>query len=660
MTEPVVKSSSEPARPDTRLVTWMLAVLLFLAIAPYVNSLQNGFVFDDHNEVQTNPYIRSFAHVGEIFSTRILAHLGARGATNYYRPISIFGFLICYKLFGLLPYGFHLANVFLNAVIVCLLFGLTRRLFQDDWLAFIASALFALHPIHTESVAWVSGITDLDLAVFYIPAFWLFLASARPGGGRAEKMQASMVACFILALLSKEQAVTLPVLAAIYEHFYRDDRDQTTLKQKVARYGALWLIVPAYVLFRIRFFGAFAPVQLTRNVTWYQAILSAIPLTGTYVYKMIWPVRLIAYYPFHKTVTALDPKLLVYALGIGFIALAFIALWKRHRLVSFGFIWFFLNIAPVLNSRWLGPNVFTERYLYLPSVGFCWVVASWIQRLWQSSSGRERAWRVALYSVLGIVAVLGFIRIIKRNRDWVSDETYYRVTLADVPEAGGLRLNLGAVYWNMMRPADAEREWKLALAYAPDNALLLNNLGLACAGKKQNQEAMAYFERSMRLRPNYTDAHLNLGRLDVEMGQMAEAETQLQTAVALAPLSTQTRNELGKLYFNSGRYADAAAQFQASVASIPNAEAYDYLGDIALHAGRSDSADQSYRRALAVEPFDPRAHFGMARILESRGRVKEALAEYRSGLNVDPLDAEALAAVKRITANQSHDQAAKP
>src|SRR5580658_5620908 len=87
----------------SRLTTWMLAALLFLAIAPYINSLQNGFVFDDHNEVQTNPYIRSFSHVGEIFSTRILAHLGARGATNYYRPMSIFGFLICYKIFGLLP-----------------------------------------------------------------------------------------------------------------------------------------------------------------------------------------------------------------------------------------------------------------------------------------------------------------------------------------------------------------------------------------------------------------------------------------------------------------------------------------------------------------------------------------------------------------------------
>ncbi len=108
---------------------WLLTLLLLLAVLPYVNTLQNGFVYDDNNEVLTNPYIRSFSHVSDIFSTRILAHLGARGATNYYRPISILGFLICYKLFGLLPYGFHLANVVLHALIVCLLFGLSRRLY---------------------------------------------------------------------------------------------------------------------------------------------------------------------------------------------------------------------------------------------------------------------------------------------------------------------------------------------------------------------------------------------------------------------------------------------------------------------------------------------------------------------------------------------------
>ncbi len=280
-----------PAAPGhgSRVTTWMLAALLFLAIAPYFNSLQNGFVFDDHNEVQTNPYIRSFSHVGEIFSTRILAHLGARGATNYYRPMSIFGFLVCYKLFGLLPYGFHLFNLVLHAIIVCTLFGLTRRLFRDDWLAFISSAVFALHPIHTESVAWISGVTDLDLAVFYLAAFWFYLSAAGLGrDGRSEVNAGSgMVVAFILALLSKEQAITLPVLAAIFEHFFRDDRAETSTRQKFARYGALWLIVPAYVLFRISFFGAFAPVQLTRNVTWYQAILSAFPLAAMYVYKTV-------------------------------------------------------------------------------------------------------------------------------------------------------------------------------------------------------------------------------------------------------------------------------------------------------------------------------------------------------------------------------------
>jgi protein O-mannosyl-transferase len=205
-----------PARRSSPTV-WLISLLLLVAVLPYVNTLQNGFVYDDNNEVVTNPYIRSFRHVGEIFSTRILAHLGARGATNYYRPIGIFGFLICYKMFGLLPYGFHLANLLLHALIVCVLFGVTKTLFRDPWLAFAAASIFALHPIHTESVAWVSGVTDLDLAVFYLVAFWFFAAGARAQGRRSEWAQLGMAASFVFALLSKEQAVTLPLAAMVYE-----------------------------------------------------------------------------------------------------------------------------------------------------------------------------------------------------------------------------------------------------------------------------------------------------------------------------------------------------------------------------------------------------------------------------------------------------------
>ena len=639
---------------------WIILLLLLLAILPYANTLQNGFVYDDNNEVLTNPYIRSFSHAGDIFSTRILAHLGARGATNYYRPISIFGFLICYKLFGLLPYGFHLANVVLHALIVCVLYGLTKRLLRDPWLAFASAAIFALHPIHTESVAWISGVTDLDLAVFYLGTFWLFLISARQQGGRSEWAQLGMVGCFALALLSKEQAATLPLIAMIFEHFYRDDRSSTTWRQKVSRYASLWLLVLVYVLFRIRFFGAFAPVQLTRNVSWYEAFLSAFPLAGVYVWKMIWPVHLIAYYPFHKSVTLLDFRVL---LGFGCLVLSALAFWwvgKRHRAASFGFIWFFINIAPVLNSRWLGPNVFTERYLYLPSVGFCWVAACWLQDVWKRTALHPRVWRVAFGTILGVLAVLAFTRIVTRNREWRDDETYYRVTLAAVPEAATLRLNLGAVYWNRMQPDTAEREWKLALVESPQSAPLLNNLGLVCAGKKQDGEAIAYFQRSMRLRPNYTDAHLNLGRLYEAVGRTSEAELQLRAAVALAPLSVGARNELGQLYLAAGRLPQAQAQFQASVASIPNPAAFDSLGEIAMRQGDHAAAEQAYRQAIGLDEYDSCGHFGLAVILAGQGRAAEAAEQYRAVLSVDPRNHAAQAALQRVTSNLSHAKSPNP
>jgi len=639
---------------------WLITLLLLLAILPYVNTLQNGFVYDDNHEVLTNPYIRSFAHVGDIFSTRILAHLGVRGATNYYRPISIFGFLLCYKLFGLLPYGFHLANLLLHALIVCALFGLTQRLFHDQWLAFAAAAIFALHPIHTESVAWVSGITDLELAVFYLGTFWFFLASARPQGARSEWAQLGMAGSFALALLSKEQAVTLPLTAMVYEHFYRGDRARTTWRQKVSRYAALWLLMVVYVLFRVRFFGAFAPVLLTRNVSWYEAILSAAPLAGEYLWKMIWPFHLIAYYPFHKRVTPLDPRVLAGVAALGLCALAFGALWKRAHRVSFGFIWFFINIAPVLNSRWLGPNVFTERYLYLPSVGLCWVAAWGIRETWNRNAARPRVWRVAFGTALGVLALLAFVRIVIRNRDWRDDATYYRVTLAAVPEAGSLRLNLGAVYWNHMQPDAAELEWKQALKTSPESAPLLNNLGLVYASRKQNDEAIAYFQRAMRQRPNYTDAHLNLGRIYEATGRSSEAELQLQAAVALAPLSVQTRNGLGKFYLSASRLQEALIQFQASVASIPNTEAMDSLGDIAIRQGWRDAAEQDYRQAIGLDEFDFRGHFGLAAILAAEGRAAEAADQYRAGLSVDPRNQEAQAALQRLTSNPPHAKTPNP
>ena len=231
------------------------------ATLPYLNILFNGFVYDDDSQVMHNPYVRSFQHLKEIFTTHVWSFRGLTSVGNYYRPMMTLGYLFCYKLFGMRAYGFHLVSLLLHVLIVCLVFVLTERLTGDRVWAFVAGALFALHPVHTESVDWIAAVTDVELTFFYLLTFGFFLAVARPGNRRSEPMLAAMGVSFLLALLSKEQAMTLPALATVYEHFYRGDRSETSTSQKLARYGVLWLVGVAYVLFRIHFLGALAPEE---------------------------------------------------------------------------------------------------------------------------------------------------------------------------------------------------------------------------------------------------------------------------------------------------------------------------------------------------------------------------------------------------------------
>ena len=633
----------------------LLAVLILVAALPYLNTLLNGFVQDDNRQVLSNPYLRSFSHFREIFATNVWSYVGAQGMTNYYRPLMTLGYLLCYQFLGPLAYGFHLANVVWNAGVVCLVFLVTDRIFRDRTLGFVAAVIFALHPIHSESVNWIAAVTDLQLTFFYLLTFWFFLRVAKPGGKRSSTAELGMVLSFILALLAKEPAATLPFLATFFEHFLREDRTQTSFGQKLCRYLTLWLLDVAYLLFRTRIFGGLAPVLQLPQISRREAFYSSFALVAQYVWKLLWPVNLCGFYPFHKSVALSDPRViagfLLLGLSLGLCAYS----WRRERLVSFGVLWFFLNVAPVLNARWLGANVFTERYLYLPSLGFCWIAAWGGQQLWMRLAKRPAA-RKFYAAGLAIVAILCVVRIVARNRIWHDDSTFYKSTLAAQPEALALRINLGAVYWNLGSPDQAEAEWREALRRAPNHWLILNNLGLVCARKKRYDEAIEDFQRSIRLRPNYADSHMNLGRTYAETGAAEKAEAQLRAAVALAPLYVQARNELAKFYFDAGWFAEAEQQFRSSVSSGGTVQAWNSLGEIYTRWNRTQDAEHAFRQALALDTFDSRAHFGLGAVLEAEGRTNEALNEYAAGLQTDPRNAGALESVERLK-NLLHNSA---
>src|SRR5271157_660520 len=629
---------------------WPLAVLLLLAILPYAGTLGNDFayIYDDKAQIIDNPYVHSFGHLRETLTTTVWSFTDAHGMTNYYRPIMTIGFLLCYQVFGPLALGFHLTSLLLHAAVVTVLFLFARRLFRDRGVALGAAALFALHPIHIESVAWISAATDLEVTFFYTLTFWCFLRVGEQRGGRRRWAQAGMTLSFLLALLSKEQAMTLALLALIYEHFYRDDRLETTWAQKIGRYGVLWLLSAVYILVRVHSLGSFAHAMGMHHLTLMETCLSAVALLGQYFFKLLWPAHLSAFYVFHPSTHPFEAPALEGLAALILCVVVWGALWRAARPASFGIVWLLGTLAPVLNARWMGPYVLADRYLYLPSVGFC-LVAGWAgAALWRGAARRQGSWRWAVVAGPGIVAALFLLRIVTRVPDWRDDVTLVSRALASEPDEFILHDALGDAYWIRGEEALAEHEWKEALRINPTFVRPVNALGALYGKQRRYGEAVAYLQRAILLTPGDANAHLNLGAVYAETGSLDRAEEQFRNAVSIAPLNFAAHNVLGKLYFDSGRLNEAEEEFRESVKCGPNLAALDYLGYVYQRRGDSASAEKAFEAALVMNSADSHAHFHLGLIYAATGRSAQAVEELQAARAADPNNPEILSALEKL------------
>jgi tetratricopeptide (TPR) repeat protein len=627
-----------------------LAILLLLATLPYVGILRNDFTYtyDDKAQILDNPYVHSFGHWRETLTTNVWSHKGTHGVPNYYRPMMTVGFLLCYQIFGPLAYGFHLASLLLHAAVVVILFLLGQELFHDRGAAFGAAALFALHPIHVESVVWISAVTDLELTFFYTLTFWFFLQLGEAGGRRRVWAPAAMTVSFLLAILSKEQALTLPWLAAIYEHFYREDRAQTTRVQKLLRYGPLWLLSIIYIPMRIGILGAFGNIVPVHPLTAHETFLSALALLGQYFAKLLWPAHLWAFYLFTPTTRLFDVHIGESLGALVLCAVVFAVLWKRARPASFGIWWLLITLAPVLNARWMTTYVFAERYLYLPSVGFC-LVTGWAgAALWRTASQQSALWRPVAVATACLIAGLCVLRITTRIPDWRDDLTLLTRAVAVAPNQSLLHNWLGQAYWMRGESEAAEREWWEALRLEPDSPQIPFKLGVVYAEQRRFDEAVALFQRSIRLSPDQADAHLNLGLAYAETGKLDLAEDQFRAAIALIPLNLDAHNVLGKLYFDAGRLHEAEEQFRQSLACEPNLAAYDHLGYIYAQWGDRDRAEKAFKAALDLKSTDSHAHYHLGLIYAATGRTAQAREELQAALAADPHNPDIASALQKL------------
>lgn len=637
------ESSAEKRR------AYLLFALLALSFSIYANSLLNGFVYDDHNQIEENPYVHSGKYIGKILTTTVLSFRGQEGVTNYYRPMMTLSFLVCQKLFSGMPFGFHLVNVLLHCAIVFLVFQVSSVLFDSEAIGFVSALIFAVHPVHTESVDWISGITDLQLAFFVLLVFWQFLKLHR-------RNTTFWTYCFLglayfAALLSKEQALMLAPLATFYEHFLRPDRQQTNWKQKASRYGFLWGLAMFYFALRFAILGKVAPVSYHKDVTNLQAIYSGFALVYQYVLKMLVPEPLGVFWIFKKSEHFFSPAVLAGVLILVLSIVLFAWFWKRNRAYCFAILWFFVTLGPVFNAKWMAVNVFAERYLYLPSVGFCWLIAGLVIYLWRLDFSFRRLVRVAVAASMAFVVVYSCKATVWRNREWADDTSLARSSLALQPNASYLRSDLAAVEWSKGRREEAERQWLLALQDKPDNPAALANLGMAKLEEKKYDEALQYLNLSLKARPFYTNALIQRGILFEKRGEALEAESNFREAVRVAPLSTSARNHFGSFLLSQERFAEAEQQFIASIEAIPTAEAWQGLA--AVYYQRKDSRNEeiALTNVLKINPFINEAHLRMGEIYLERRDLDAARKEFQAVLLMDPQNEKALAGMKVINSS---------
>jgi tetratricopeptide (TPR) repeat protein len=647
--EPAAPGSAFRLKNSATYETLLIAVLILATCVCYANMLSNGFVYDDDQQILQNPYVKSWKFVPEIFSTTVWSFVGQAGATNYYRPLMTLTYLGLWTVFGDAPSGFHLFSLAVQLVVVLMVYLVGVRLFRDRWVAWIAALLFAVHPVHTEVVDWIASVPDLETTFFSLLALWFI------GDAEMPDWLAGLLAALALlgAVLAKEPSLLVVPLAVgfgVLRYAQRSTGSMSNLSGPAARFLPICAMGALYVALRVALFGKLAPVLQHPSINWGQAVLSAFALVLRYTALLFWPAKLSAFHVFHVSSSLRDVHVLGgIAVMVAFGFVAGMALLKKLPAIAFCVLWMGLTLLPVLNARWMAANVLAERYLYLPSVGFCWLAGWCAVRVWNASakwSGAATAVRGAsLLLLAAIVGISGFA-VIQRNAVWHDDLSLYTQTLRTDPDAAIIRNNLAGVYYGDGKLDRAETEWLAALAGKPDNVITMNALGALYTREQKYDEAQKYLLLAIRTRPEWADAHYDYAIALQRTGKESESLNEFRRAIALAPVNPAARLWFAKALLEYKNYAEAESQFKRSFELQPSDDALRGLADVYLQTQQPDKAIPALQEFLRHSPYDSDAHLQLARLLVAAGQPAQAAVEYRSVLVTDPRNSEAIAALK--------------
>jgi tetratricopeptide (TPR) repeat protein len=592
----------------------LLCLVLTIAILGVFWQVQDhGFVnFDDGTYICNNSQVRNgltWHGVAWAFTT---TH------ANFWHPLTWLSHMLDCEIYGLNPAGHHLTNLLLHIANALLLFLVFHRMTHAVWKSAFVAALFALHPLHVESVAWASERKDVLSSLFWILTMGAYASYVEAPGAKRYLL---VLVCFVLGLMAKPMLVTLPFVLLLLDYWPLDRwpfkplahahppqvEDLTHIKDQGKRVTRLLVEKGPLLVFAVAFSivaflaqehgGAtksFASFPMEVRVA--NALLSYVGYMG----KMLWPENLTVFYP-HPGITvtvwqAALAGLLLVALSVLTMRLA-----KGHPYLPVGWLWYLGTLVPVIGLVQVGDHSVADRYTYVPLIGLFIVMAWGLPDMVARWPHQRAALATLIAGLLAALMICSRLQV----RYWQDSTTLFQHALCVAPDNPPAHTNLGVAFAGQGEVEKAIWHYAEALRIEPNYLEARINLAGALAGQGKFDEAIAQYVKALRIKPDFADAHYNLGNALVRHGRLAEAIAHYSEALRIRPGDAEAHNNLAIALAAEGRRTEAMAHFRQALRIQPDFR--DAAHNLAIALQEADKHEASATSLNAVKQVSSNA-----------------------------------------------------
>ena len=624
---------TENSKNDRKTVLAVAGLLALLTFVVYHGLLRNDFITLDDRA-----YIVSNLHV--------TAGLTMRGIiwafkTNYqcnWHPLTWLSHMLDYTLYGGNPAGHHATSLLIHVANVLLLFFVLRRMTSrlgsaqagSLWRSAFVAALFAIHPVHVESVAWAAERKDVLSAFFWLLTMWAYV---RYTESPLRSRYALVMLTFALGLMAKPVLVTLPFVLLLLD-YWPLDRLSTSRKSKDRWTNRVWEKVPLLIMSAASSLitylvqrGAMSPIDA---IPIGARIANAIVAYQAYIWKMLWPNNLAIMYP-HRFESLPHWLVLCSALLLAVMTSA-VLMARKHRYVLVGWLWYLGTLIPMIGLVQVGLQAMADRYTYIPLIGLFIILAWGIGEL-----GEGRAWGRAM-APLACAAILALALVARIQVGyWKNTYTIFSHANKVTPNNHVALTELGHDMQTRGRLDDATRYYARALQLVPDSELAHLGLGVVLVREGKRDEGIRHFRAAIAARPKFEEGHYALARALAEEGKFREATQHFDEAIRLNPEDTLSYHGLGDILVRQHRLGEAILAYQKALDMNPKDSAADYKIAMTLIKERNIPGAMPYfEQAIKLRPNFREAHYNLGIALASQGDLDGAISHLTKAVEIKP------------------------